>query len=260
MLAADFDYFTPPFAAMAHRGGWIDPADEPRENTLHAFGRAVELGYGYLETDVRTTSDGVLMAVHDADLARVAGSAAAIGQLPYERLREQRINGLDVVPTLAEVLEACPTARLNIDIKEPRAITVLLDVLREHDALGRVCVASFSHASLTAFRRLAGPGIATSGSSTEIARAVLLPPLARRLNGAALAYQVPVSQTVRGVRLQVVTKRFIAAAHAQGKRVHVWTINDADEMHRLIDLGVDGLISDRIAVLKDVLIERELWT
>ncbi len=245
---------------MAHRGGFVDPADELRENTLHAFGRAIEMGYRYLETDVRTTSDGRLMAFHDPDVSRITGSVGSISDLTFDGLRAILINGIDTVPTMDELFEAFPTARFNIDIKEPRAAEPLLASIRAHRADDRVCVASFDAASLRRFRKMAGHSIATAASSRAIGWSALTPFVPRLLNTAGQVFQVPVTHELRGRVVRVVGPRLIKAAHARGKKVHVWTINDADEMHRLIDLGVDGLISDRIDVLKQVAIERGLWT
>lgn len=254
--ASDYPYFSEPVTAFAHRGGWIDPGEEQRENTLFAFQRAVDLGYDYLETDVRVTADGVLVAFHDADLARISGSARTLGDLTYEELKQHPLNGTDVVPTMAELFEAFPQTNFNIDIKESRAVEPLLDVIRAYGADKRVCVASFSHGRIRAFRRLAGTRVATGVSTLGVSWNVALPWLPRLFNSPGQAFQVPAAQVVRGFTVPVVTPRLIKTAHALDKRVHVWTINEEDEMHRLLDQGVDGLISDRIDILANVLRDR----
>lgn len=254
--ASQYPYFATPIAAFAHRGGWVREDEEQRENTLFAFKQAVDLGYEYLETDVRVTADGVLVAFHDADLSRINGSARTLGELTYAELKEHPLNGIDVVPTMSELFEAFPETKFNIDIKESSAIEPLLEVIREHRADRRVCVASFSHARLNAFRKLAGTRIATNISTLGVGWNVALPSLPRLLNSPGQAFQVPAVHEFRGMRIPVVTPRLIKTAHALDKRVHVWTINEETEMHRLLDLGVDGLISDRIDVLANVLRER----
>lgn len=254
--------------ALAHRGGWIDPADVVRENTLYAFDRAVQLGYRYLETDVHATSDGVLVAFHDMVTDRVAGAGGPIGALRFDQVRRLRVGGRDQIPTLAEVLEALPGTRINIDIKSAAAIGPLVDTLARQDAWSRVCVASFSAARLRTFRRLAGAPVTTAVSPPGVVRTRFLPgpPGLPRLPGlpgllgtSGEAFQVPAEQIIAGRRLTVVTRGFVRRAHAAGKQVHVWTVNDPARMEALIDLGVDGLISDDIVTLRRVLQRRGLW-
>ena len=251
-------YFDSPFVALAHRGGALLPANLGKENTLAAFANAVQLGYRYLETDLHATADGMLVAFHDSVLDRVTDETGRIGELPYARVRRARIGGSEPIPTLAEVFDAFD-ARLNIDLKADAAVAPLAAAIRRHGAADRVCVGSFSSSRLRAFRRLAGPSVATSAGPLAVARNAFAPLAPRRDPDAGYAYQVPVSHTWRGIRVPVITPRFVARAHAAGRQVHAWTIDDPDEMGRLIDLGVDGLVSDRIDTLRDVLVERGLW-
>lgn len=259
MRARDHRYFDGPFVALAHRGGAALPANIGRENTLHAFGEAVELGYRHLETDVHATRDGVLVAFHDDRLDRVTDAAGLLAELPWSEVSQARIHGLDPIPTLAEVLDTFPDTRINIDIKAHGAIAPLVTELTRHRALDRVCVGSFSGRRLALFRSLA-PAVATSVSPAGVAWTAYAPLLPRVLNDPGLAFQVPVDWPVRGHRLPVVTEAMVARAHGAGKHVHVWTIDEPAEMHRLIDLGVDGLVTDRPDLLRTVLTERGLWS
>lgn len=253
MKPSDYAFFDTRFQALAHRGG-----DHPGigENSLRAFARAAELGYRYFETDVHATSDGVLMAFHDASLERVTDGHGRITDHTAAELAELRIGGTDPIPTLAELFDAFPRARFNIDLKSAGGIAPLARLLEEYQAYDRVCVASFSSARLGGFRRLVGDRVATGmapGSVFLIALSPVGPGAYARGNVA----QVP-SRVGFGL-LPVVTRRFVDAAHRTGRRVHVWTINDAAEMNRLIDLGVDGIVSDDVVVLRDVLTARGLW-
>ncbi len=257
--ATDYPYFDEPFVCMAHRGGYAEPDDAARENSLHAFARAVELGYRYLETDVHATSDGHLVAFHDDVLDRVTDASGVVAQLPFSRVRQALIAGRDQIPTLDEVLESFPDSRINIDIKAPGAIEPLVATLRAHRAEKRVCVASFSAARLSRFRKLAGRGIATGLAAPSVVWASQVAWLPRLLPLAGQVFQIPVTQRAAGRTIRVLTPRLIAAARALDVRIHVWTINDADEMNALIDLGIDGLVTDRIDVLRDVAIARGLW-
>ncbi|GAB3447780.1 glycerophosphodiester phosphodiesterase [Phycicoccus ginsengisoli] len=258
MRAADFAYFDAPTpVGLAHRGGAKLAENVRLENTLAAFRRAVDLGYRYLETDVHATADGVLLAFHDAVLDRVTDRSGRIADLPWSEVRSARIDGTEPIPLLSDLLEELPTTRLNIDVKAPGAIAPLAEVIRRHDAVDRVCVGSFSDRRLRAVRRLVGPRLATSAGPAEVAALRFAPSrVSSWLRSPAAALQVPTGHVVGGRRVELVTPELLERAHGLGKHVHVWTVDDASEMHRLFDLGVDGIVSDRIDTLALVLAER----
>jgi len=247
-----------PVLAFAHRGGALHPELPGMENTLRAFRHATELGYRYLETDVHATRDGELLAFHDTVLERVTDQTGVVAHLSLAELRRARIAGLESIPTLDEVFDALPDARFNIDIKAPGATAPLADFVRAHDAWDRVMVGSFSPGRLREFRRLTGGRVATSAHPVEVAAFRLLPSgrLAHLLTGRHVAaLQVPHH---RG-RLRIVTPGLVRRAHAAGVHVHVWTIDDPDEMVELIERGVDGLMTDRTDLLKEILQRHGLW-
>lgn len=242
---------------LAHRGGALLPGNEGIENTIAAFARAVELGYTYLETDVHRSADGVVYAFHDVDLSRLAGVPTPIGQADSQLVDAVRLGGREPIPRLDALLEAFPEARFNIDVKADDAVEATLDVLREHDALNRVCLASFSDTRLQRIRALE-PGITTSFSPAEVARLRVGP--TRRVQSFGVrrggrCVQVP----RRRGRITVVTPGFVRRAHLLELPVHVWTIDDPDEMRSLLDIGVDGIVTDRPDVLRSVLEERGQW-
>jgi glycerophosphoryl diester phosphodiesterase len=238
--------------AMAHRGGALHPANLGYENSMHAFEHAVGLGYRYLETDLHATSDGVVIAFHDHRLDRVTDRTGVISQLPWSEVRKARINGHEPIPLLSEVLERFPAIRLNLDIKADNGVLPAAEVLRKMDAIDQVCVSSFSQARVWRIRRELGERLATGFGQQEIARLRFAP---FRLNSPGACLQIP---EVFG-RIRVLTPGLLRRAHALGKQVHVWTIDDPAAMHRLLDAGVDGLITDRTDLLRDVLIERGQW-
>ncbi|AWB92402.1 glycerophosphodiester phosphodiesterase family protein [Aeromicrobium chenweiae] len=250
-------FLDPPPLAIAHRGGAATGDNVGIENSLAAFAHAYELGYRYLETDVRTTSDGVVYAVHDDRLERLTGSPDAINALSSESIELQRLDQREPFARLEALFEAFPDARLMIDVKSDEAVEPTCELVRAQGAIGRTCLSSFSHARLRRIRRLL-PGVATSASVPEVVMATLLPARLLRILGAppGTCLQVPHRQGP----LPVVTRSFVRRAHALGKQVHVWTVDDADEMNELLDLGVDGIITDRTDVLKDVLVARGTWT
>lgn len=244
--------------AFAHRGGAYHPEIEGLENTLAAFRHAVGLGYDYLETDVHVTRDGVLLAFHDSVLDRVTDRRGEIAALSQREVREALVGGREAVPTLAELFDAFPHARFNIDLKSEGAVPALADFIAARDAWDRVLVGSFSRRRTAHFRRLTGGRVPTSATPGQIAAFRLLPSgrLAALVAGAgADALQIP----HRRGRLLVATPGLVRRAHAAGKHVHVWTIDDADEMALLLDRGVDGLFTDRTDILKAVLVQRGRW-
>lgn len=247
-----------PVLAFAHRGGAYHPEIEHLENTVAAFTHAVELGYRYLETDVHVTRDGVLMAFHDTVLDRVTDARGELATMTYDEVQRALIGGREAIPTLAQLLDAFPGVRFNIDLKAEAAVPALVALIDQHQAWDRVLVGSFSRRSLRRFRRLTAGRVATSAHPLEVAAYVLSPSarLARLLTpGRPDALQVP----HRRGRLVVAGRGLLRRARANGLQVHVWTIDDPDEMRLLLARGVDGLMTDRTDILKDVLRESGQW-
>ena len=243
--------------AFAHRGG----AAHAPENSWTAFERAVKLGYAYLETDARATSDGKLMAFHDRTLDRVTDTSGPINAKPYREVAALRVAGSEPIPLIEDLLGTWPDLRFNIDLKDEPGIPLLAGVLRRTGAWDRVCVTSFSGRRLRAARGQLGRPVCMATSPAVIAavrytvgavsqgrQAGLL---ARRL----AQWQMRCAQ----VPARVASESFVRRAHALGLDVHVWTINDRAEMSRLLDLGADGIMTDDIETLREVLIERGQW-
>lgn len=237
---------------FAHRGG----ASDAPENTLPAFQMAVDLGYRYLETDVQITSDGVLVAFHDNDLRRTTGRDGRISELPWSTVQQALVDGREPIPLLEDLLGSFPAARINIDCKTDRAVDALVEVLRRTRSLDRVCLGAFSSRRLRRLRSSLGEQVCTSLGPTEVIRWLLASsfPLGPVMPAVPCA-QVPVTQS----GIAVVSERTVERAHRAGMAVHVWTIDDPAEMRRLLDIGVDGIMTDRPGVLKSVLEDRRLW-
>lgn len=242
---------------FAHRGGALYAPNIGIENSMAAFANAIELGYRYLETDVHATADGVLIAFHDPTLDRVTDRTGRIADLPYAEVARARIAGREPIPTLADILGTWPDIRVNIDVKHENAIRPLAETVAKTNAHDRICVSSFSGHRVKAVHRLLGPRVVTGAAPLGVALLTLPLPhlLGRLLLSDAACVQVPLS--FRGYR--IVTPGFIARAHALGKQVHVWTIDDPVVMNDLLDMGVDGIITDRIDILRDVLTTRGQW-
>jgi glycerophosphoryl diester phosphodiesterase len=252
---------------LGHRGA---SASAP-ENTLEAFRLAVEAGAGGLELDVHLTRDGHPVVIHDPTLDRTTNVSGAVAGMTLEELREpdagyhfspdggnsRPYRGLGLrIPTLAEVLREFPGVVLNIDMKadRPGIEAEVLMALRESGAEGRALVVSSRLGAVRRFRRMSEGRIPTGASRWETGIFFLLANLRleRLLRPAYDALQVPLSH--RGVPL--VTRRFIEAAHASNVRVDAWTINESSEMQRLLDLGVDVIMTDQPETLADVLRRR----
>jgi glycerophosphoryl diester phosphodiesterase len=237
--------------AFAHRG-FADASGA--ENSMAAFEAAVAIGYRYLETDVRVTADGMALAFHDARLDRVTDQQGRVDRLPWDRVRVARIAGREPIPQLCDLLGAWPDVRINLDVKSDRAVAPTIAAIRRTGSIDRVCVAAFSTGRIDAVRAALGPALCTSLGPREAFR-LKLPPRARAPRSVGRCAQVP----ARIGRRPFLDARYLDAAHDAGLPVHVWTVNERSEMERLLDLGVDGIITDRADVLRDVLVGRELW-
>ncbi len=261
-MAARFAFLDAPKPlAFAHRGG----AAHGDENTVLAFERAIDLGFRYVETDVRTTADGVPVVFHDDSLQRVAGQRGKLADLTWQDLAAVRVGGEHAVPRLDEVLDRWPEIRFNLDVKADAAVDPLIEVIRRTGAADRVLIGSFSPRRVARVRAAFGPRLATALTRDEAVRIRLaslgrsgrrraVPPVPA-VPPAAAAAQVPLWFRV----IPVVDARFIRCAHARGVDVHVWTVDDPAEINRLLDLGVDGIMTDRPDVLRDVLTARGVW-
>lgn len=262
MRASDFAYLDEPLPhALAHRGGAAYAPNQGFENTLAAFRRAVDMGYRYLETDVHATRDGRIIAFHDTVLDRVSDTRGTVGSLPYDTVRAARVGGAEPIPLLAELFEEFPDVRVNIDIKADAALEPTIREVLRHRATERVCIASFSERRLRAARAALGPRVATAAGQVGTALLRFTPSVvSRMLHTPAPVLQIPALHRIAGRDLTLVTPGLVRRAHALGKHVHVWfhawSREDAAEMHRLLDLGVDGLVTDHIDVLRDVLADR----
>ncbi len=243
--------------AIAHRGG----AAHAPENSWAAFEHAVKLGYAYLETDARATSDGKLVAFHDRTLDRVTDATGPINALPYREVAALRVSGTQPIPLIEDLLAAWPDVRFNIDLKDAPGIRMLPDVLRRTGAWDRVCVTSFSGNRLRTARGLLDRPVCMATSPTAIVgvrcnvgSSARWPQL-RMFAGSLSRASVRCAQVPR----MVATAGFLRRAHALGLDVHVWTINERPEMIRLLNRGADGIMTDDIETLRDVLIERGQW-
>ena len=236
--------------AFAHRGG----GGHFPENSWKAFEHAVTLGYAYLETDVHATADGTVVAFHDKTLDRVTDRAGRISRLTTAQVTAARIAGTEPIPLLADLLMAWPDVRFNLDVKDEPAIAPLVALLGRTNSWDRVCLTSFSGHRLAATRRLLDRPVCSATTPADIgAIRAGLPARALAARFAArsvLCAQIPVGMA---------TSWFLARARAAGLQVHVWTVNDPAVMARLLTLGVDGIMTDRTELLRDVLIERGQW-
>jgi glycerophosphoryl diester phosphodiesterase len=240
--------------ALAHRGFSLDGL----ENSMSAFQAAVDLGFRYVETDAHGTSDGIAVALHDSSLDRTTDGHGVVSDLPWREVRTARIGGVEAVPSLEELLGTFPDVCVNIDVKGVSGIEAIASAIERTQAHDRVCVASFSGARRDATVALLTKPVATSAGTTEAARYLARGAVGMKVKRTLRkvdALQIP----SRAAGMRVLTARHVRAAHQAGRVVHVWTINDPRDMHALLDIGVDGLVSDRADLLKEVLIARGEW-
>jgi len=239
------------FACIAHRGGGA----EGPENSKRTFAAAVGLGYRFIETDVQATSDGVVMVFHDDALDPLTDGEGTIAKLPYSDVRQANIAGTEPLMTLEEALIEFPDTRFNIDIKTDQALRPTLELMRRMNCLDRVCLASFSDNRLASVRSELGPEVCSGAGPRDVTALKFASWGIPFMRASAHCAQVPISE----YGITIVTRRFVEYCRRRGVAVHVWTIDDPDEMRRLIRLGVHGLMTDRPSVLKRVAIEEGVW-
>jgi glycerophosphoryl diester phosphodiesterase len=261
----DHPFFDPDDGVLviAHRGGrrlWP-------ENTLYAYQKAAELGVDVIEMDVHSTQDGILVMMHDDTVDRTTDGTGAIQEFYLAELKQldagfdwtddegasypYRAQGV-LVPTMAEVFTALPDARLNIEIKqvEPSIVQPLCDLIRDHGMTKQVLIASFDQDTVRHFREVC-PEVATTAGEDEVRvlYGLSFVYLGNLYNPSAEAVQVP----EHSGSIHVLIARFVRAAQGQNLDVHVWTVNEVADMQRMLDLGVDGIITDYPDRLLDLL-------
>ncbi len=253
MRGARFPFLDHPGpTAFAHRGG----GKEQPENSMAAFAHAVGLGYRYVETDVQATRDGVPVLFHDASLDALTDSGGKIADLSWDDVRRARIAGREPLVRLGDLLGAWSDLRVNLEPKSDQAVEPLVEAVRRAGALERVCIGSFSGARVRRSRQLLGPKLCTSLGPLGVTR-LRLASLGLPAGGDFVEAAAQVATHHYGLR--VVDRPFLKAAARHGLQVHVWTIDREAEMERLLDLGVDGIMSGRPSLLKAVLQRRGQW-
>ncbi|SDM44581.1 glycerophosphodiester phosphodiesterase family protein [Allokutzneria albata] len=257
-MARTHPYLDGPYPrAFAHRGWHVDDL-AGMENSLSAFRRASAEGFQYIETDVHATSDGVVVVHHDALLDRTTDRTGAIAAQRWADVGKAKIAGREQVSRLEDVLEELPDTFFNIDVKADGAVDPVLRVVHRVGAWHRVCLASFADKRLTRLRLRGGKRLLTalgSRSAGALWAAARLPVLPLRSAVRGQLAQLP----VRRGRVTVIENRLLRIAHRLGLEVHAWTVDAAAEMAALLDMGVDGLVTDRPDTLRDVLRRRKVW-
>lgn len=241
--------------AMAHQG--FAPTRSIPQNSMAAFAEAVRLGYRYLETDVRATRDGVAVILHDR---KIDSLPRPIDKLDWKDIPESALGNGESIATLEAVLHNWPTVRLNIDVKARSAIRPTADVIERLNAHDRVLIASFSDLRRRRTLRRLTKAVATSAGSRVIVALLAAATIGcQRCASRALRDVDCVQLPARRLGLPFITPRLVRAIHAAGRQVHAWTIDSPTEMNRLLDSGVDGIISDRADKLRELLIARGDW-
>ena len=239
---------------FAHRGGGgLIP-----ENTLEAFVYSAQMGVDVLELDVHSTADGTLVVMHDAAVDRTTDGRGRVNELTLEAVKKLDAGYLFspdntqtfpfrgqkiTVPTLREIFDALPEMTFNIEPKQhtPSIIAPLCALIRERKMTDKTIVGSFNQTTIDDFRREC-PEVATSASPSEVIKflALVKTGLGDSYSPPMQALQVPENLG----KLQVVSKEFVEIAHRRNLKVHVWTINETADMQRLIEIGVDGIMTD----------------
>lgn len=239
------------FLAFAHRGG----NEFAPENSFRAFKSAVDIGYKYLETDVHLTKDGFLIAFHDDTLDRVTDKSGLIRDLTLSEIKKAKIAGTDEIPLLSELLNSFTDCFFNIDCKVDETVQPLINLINNKDFINRVCIGSFSQKRINFIRKSLGREVKTSMGPAEVI-------LSKFLSYTSLGYNFKSSYTsipIRRYGINLLDERNIKYLKSNNQKVIAWTINDEDQMKMLINIGIDGIMTDNLTLLKKVLIEESLW-
>lgn len=239
------------FLAFAHRGG----NEFAPENSFRAFKSAVDIGYKYLETDVHLTKDGFLIAFHDDTLDRVTDKSGLIRDLTLSEIKKAKIAGTDEIPLLSELLNSFTNCFFNIDCKVDETVQPLINLINNKDFINRVCIGSFSQKRINFIRKSLGKEVKTSMGPAEVI-------LSKFLSYTSLGYNFKSSYTsipIRRYGINLLDERNINYLKSNNQKVIAWTINDEDQMKMLINIGIDGIMTDNLTLLKKVLIEESLW-
>jgi len=245
---------------LAHRGSRILWP----ENTMHAFHGAVEMGYKYIETDVRISKDGHIVVFHDETLERTTNSRGNVADWHLDELykldaafhfdheKGHPLRGQGVgISSLADVLAEFPDVHFNIDLKGPNLEWPVADVIRKAGREETVMIGSFVGHRTAKFRRITKGNIATSAGPRDTLTMWAASRRGRFVRRPVEAYQIPFNY-----RSLPIDQKYVDAIHNSGAQVHFWTVNDKPAMHRMLDLGADGIVTDRPDLLNEVTEER----
>ena len=232
------------FQGFVHRGD----TSSYIENTLEAFKSAETLGYKYIETDLRETKDGKIITFHDANIKRITGSNITINRSSLSDIRMRRLPKNETIPTIDEVLEELPDSYFNMDLKVSNMEEKVLKKIKSHNALDRICLGSFNSKTIKKINVLE-PKIITSMGLAQVVKYKFF-----NIKSNSKLIQIPISWN----GIKVITKRFIERLHNDNLKVHVWTINKEKEMQRLIDMGVDGIMTDNAIGLMNAMKKNSL--
>jgi glycerophosphoryl diester phosphodiesterase len=239
--------------AIAHRGGG---ALAP-ENSLAAFGLSSALGLRYLETDVRVTCDGELVCFHDDTLQRVTSATGLVRSRSLDELGALRINGVEPIPTFDEALDAFPNQCFSVDLKDEDGIAPLVKSLRRRGVADRVCIAGAWDGWLARVRSQV-PEVATALGWRSLSALLLCAQTGVR-PPKALATAPFAHVPVKLGKIPIFIERLVSMSHDLGVRVVTWTVDEPVVMRRLLDAGVDAIITDHPDVLREVLLSRHQW-
>lgn len=245
---------------LAHRGSRILWP----ENTHHAFQGAVDLGYRYIETDIRVTRDGVVVVFHDETLERTTNGIGRIVDWDWNDLKyldaaynfspdgeSFPLRGTGIgISRLDDTLDTFDDINFNIDLKAKNAEWAVADVVVRKRKQDAVLIGGFIDARTARFRRITKGRVATSAGSTTATAMYAASRVGRSVKRNADAYQLP--HEMKGAKID---QKLIDAIHDVGAQLHLWTVDDADDMRRFLDMGVDGIVTDRPDILNDVLKE-----
>ena len=236
---------------IAHRGASL----LANENSIESFRRALDLGYRVLETDVHGSKDGTAYIFHDDTLERLTGESLRISDLKDTDIDSLKVNTSSIIPRLSSIIEEFPEGLFNLDAKTWEATTPIVNTIRKMQFSTKVCIGSFNNARINVIINELGPETCHSMGTSNVIKFFVGAHLGIKQNFTSQCIQLPIKQ----FGISLITRKILKYADQLSIRIHFWTINDPTIMKKLIELNVDGIMTDDCILLKDVMQKHNEW-
>jgi len=236
---------------IAHRGASLLAG----ENSFEAFKKANDLGYKLLETDVHGSKDGTAYIFHDESLQRLTGDNKKIYNLRDRDIDSIKINNSTIIPRLSDIFEELPSNFFNLDAKTWQAVAPMAQTIKQTQFQSKVCIGSFNNSRINKILKELGPETCHSMGTSSVLKFYFSAYSGFKLDFSAQCIQLPIAQ----FGISLMTQNIIRHAKRLNIKIHFWTVNDAPTIKKLIDLNVNGIMTDDCVLLRKIMLEHGKW-